>query len=162
MHLTTLITLCLVHLPTLTLTTALPPRAAAVSASRADAYLPAKVLWHSSSSTNTLLSTANNAANTVSPAANVSACGAIAYDHSSPARTAVVRDDCYTLALQVQAAPGFWELYKWSRDDEDGSGSGKREFVPLISDGTCEFAVKRRDVPAWFNSTMSSNSDVVM
>lgn len=120
-------------------------------------YRPAKVLWHAWSSTTNITTLSTADADTF-PAANVSACGAIAYDHTSPARTAVVRDDCYALAQQVQAAPGFWELYKWARYDNEDDSSSTR-FVPLVSDGTCEFAVKRRDVPVGLNS---SSSDVVM
>lgn len=114
-------------------------------------YLPEEVVWHQ-----TDILTGNTTNGTPAfPAirGNVTACNYIEYDETSPARTSVVREDCADLAEQVKAMPGFWELYKWSGDK---SGS----FRPLISNGTCEFAVKRRSTPSsGFNTT---NSDVAM
>lgn len=160
MHLTTLLTLGLAYLFTQTLTLTLPhnrgvPLPARTPGDEAHTYTPTTVLWHASSSLNATLASGNSFP-AVDGAASVSACGAPAYDHTSTARTAVVRDDCYALALKVAAAPGFWELYKWTREGDEG---GKGKFIPLVSDGTCEFAVKRRDVPVGFNA---STSDVVM
>lgn len=113
-------------------------------------YLPEEVVWHQ---TNIITTNATNGTPAFpSIRGNVTACNHIEYDETSPARTSVVREDCADLAEQVQAMPGFWELYKWSGDK---SGS----FRPLISNGTCEFAVKRRSTPLGFNTT---NSDVAM
>ncbi|CAN8095956.1 unnamed protein product [Discula destructiva] len=133
------------------LAAASPPRS--THAVEVLSYLPDKVVWHA---TNAI--TADSTLES-SPGAfpiiggNVTACSSVVYDQVSPARTSVVRDDCADLAEQVKTASGFWELFKWSHDASD-------EFDPLVSNGTCEFAVKRRKTPAGSNS--GSSSDVVI
>lgn len=67
---------------------------------------------------------------------SITACHHLAHDHMSPARTTIVRDDCKTLARQVQAANGFFELWRWSAAHEG-------QYQGLVHNGTCEFAVKR-------------------
>lgn len=113
-------------------------------------YIPEDIVWHQ---TNLVTVNATNG----SPAfpmvgGNVTACTHVTYDEVSPARTSVVREDCADLAEQVKSTPGFWELCNWS-DDKSG------DFRALVSNGTCEFAVKRRGTPSGFNT---SNSDVAM
>ncbi|KAJ4408196.1 hypothetical protein N0V82_009770 [Gnomoniopsis sp. IMI 355080] len=116
-------------------------------------YLPNQVVWHQAS----IFPVHGTNSTPVFPIVrtNVTACSQIEYDEVSPARTSVVRDDCADLANQVKASPGFWELYKWS-DDENGA------FRPLVSNGTCEFAVKRRSTPSGFNNTTTATSDVAI
>lgn len=113
-------------------------------------YLPDEVVWHQASIVT--LNTTNSKPAFPIIGNNVTACSHIEYDEVSPTRTSVVRDDCADLASHVKATPGFWELYKWS-DDSNGA------FRPLVSNGTCEFAVKRRSTPTGFNTT---NSEVAM
>lgn len=80
---------------------------------------------------------------------NITACEHITYDHTSPGRTAVIREDCEELGRHVQAKLGFWEMYGWAPAEQ-----GK--FRALASSGTCEFAVQRLDAVA------GKNSDVAM
>lgn len=144
MHFTTLVTIGLAQLAILTATS--PVRLA--HAVDILSYLPDRVVWHATNA----ISASNIPAALPAIGGNVTACTAVYYDNVSTERTAIVRDDCLDLANQVKAAPGFWELYRWARDD-----TGR--FEPLVSNGTCEFAVRRHDTPVGFKS---NSSDVVM
>lgn len=146
MHFTTILIMGVAHLVSLTATSPLR----LTHAINILSYLPEEVVWHQASVV-TLNATNGTPAFPII-GGNVTACNDITYDEVSPARTSVVREDCADLAEQVKASPGFWELYKWS-DDKNGA------FRPLVSNGTCEFAVKRRSTPSGFNTT---NSDVAM
>lgn len=142
-----LISLGLAHLIAITLASPMPSSHAFNKLS----FLPTKVVWHATDA-HSLDSSLDSTSATATVAKNITACTDIIYDHVSPARTSVVRDDCADLAEQVKSTPGFWKVYRWAHHAGD-------VFEPLVSIGTCEFGVRRRDAPMSANSSMS---DVVL
>lgn len=117
--------------------------------------VPANVVFHDTTTTTTGDGSTNSTGNDgllPQDPDNISACTGIVYEDTSTDRTEIYRDDCYLLSKKVQASPGFWEMGTWSTVID------QRTYAPLISEGTCQFAVLRLHV----NAPGSNNSDVAM